>query len=272
MSQFTTPPPLIEDDIVQLSYPAEHILQIKMNRPKAFNAMNNALNAALEDVLNWFESEPTLWVAVLGSTNAKAWCAGMDLKQVNLGAKTMWTRNGFGGMTQRFTRKPLIGAIRGYVLGGGSEMVMNLDISVAGEGATFGFPEVKRGVVILAGGLERLVKLVGHQRACELALTGRNISPQEAKSLGMINYVVPDDQVDAKALEIAKTIASNSPDSVMATLYGIRITDEAGSARSAHRLFVDSAPIKQVHSGENTIIGVRAFAEKKQPKWVASKL
>lgn len=67
-------------------------------------------------------------------------------------------------MTQRFTRKPLIGAIRGYALGGGCEMVMNLDIAVAGEGATFGFPEVKRGVVILAGGLERFVKLVGHQR------------------------------------------------------------------------------------------------------------
>lgn len=67
-------------------------------------------------------------------------------------------------MTQRFTRKPLIGAIRGYALGGGAEMVMNLDIAVAGESATFGFPEVKRGVVILAGGLERFVKLVGHQR------------------------------------------------------------------------------------------------------------
>lgn len=67
-------------------------------------------------------------------------------------------------MTQRFTRKPLIGAIRGYALGGGAEMAMNLDIAVAGEGATFGFPEVKRGVVILAGGLERFVKLVGHQR------------------------------------------------------------------------------------------------------------
>ncbi len=67
-------------------------------------------------------------------------------------------------MTQRFTRKPLIGAIRGYALGGGSEMVMNLDIAVAGEGAILGFPEVKRGVVILAGGLERFVKLVGHQR------------------------------------------------------------------------------------------------------------
>lgn len=82
MPQFTKQPPKIADDIVQLAYPAEHILYIRMNRPKAFNAMNNALNTALEDVLNWFESEPTLWVAVLGSTSPKAWCAGMDLKQV----------------------------------------------------------------------------------------------------------------------------------------------------------------------------------------------
>lgn len=89
--------------------------------------------------------------------------AGANSSQKD-GGKSNWTRNGFGGMAQRFTRKPLIGAIRGYALGGGCEMVMNLDIAVAGEGATFGFPEVKRGVVILAGGLERFVKLVGHQR------------------------------------------------------------------------------------------------------------
>jgi enoyl-CoA hydratase/carnithine racemase len=82
MPQFAKPPPKIEDDVVQLEFPAEHILSIKMNRPKAFNAMNNALNNALEDVFNWFESEPSLWVAILGSTNPKAWCAGMDLKQV----------------------------------------------------------------------------------------------------------------------------------------------------------------------------------------------
>lgn len=82
MPQFAKPPPKIQDDIVVLSYPADHILHIAMNRPKQFNAMSNALNNALEDVLNWFESEPSLWVAILGSTNAKAWCAGMDLKQM----------------------------------------------------------------------------------------------------------------------------------------------------------------------------------------------
>lgn len=81
-AQFSTPPPAIPEDIVVLSYPAPHILHVAMNRPKAFNAMSNALNGVLENVFNWFENEPELWVAILGTTNPKAWCAGMDLKQL----------------------------------------------------------------------------------------------------------------------------------------------------------------------------------------------
>lgn len=88
----------------------------------------------------------------------------------------------------------------------------------------------------------------------------------------MINYVTPDNQVEAKALEIAQTIASNSPDSVQATLYGIRLTAEAGSARAAHRLFVDSAVIRANENSENQKIGLAAFANKTAPKWVAAKL
>jgi enoyl-CoA hydratase/carnithine racemase len=80
-TQFARPPPTIPDDIVLLSFPAPHVLHVALNRPKAYNAMSRALNATLSDVFDWYEEEPSLWVAVLGSTNRKAWCAGADLKE-----------------------------------------------------------------------------------------------------------------------------------------------------------------------------------------------
>lgn len=103
-------------------------------------------------------------------------------------------------------------------------------------------------------------------------LTGRPIPAQEALQLKMVNYVVPDDAVEAKALELAVAIAANSPDSVMALLYGIRLSAELGSPQHANRLFVDSAQLHMVHSGENIQEGIKAFAEKRAPRWVPSKL
>lgn len=103
-------------------------------------------------------------------------------------------------------------------------------------------------------------------------LTGRVIPAQEALQLKMVNYVVPDDSVEAKALELAKTIASNSPDSVMALLYGIRLSSEIGSPQHAQRLFADSAQVQMVYSGDNIKEGLNAFTEKRAPRWVPSKL
>lgn len=80
MPQFSTPPPKIKDDIVRLTYPADHVLHVAMNRPKSYNAMSASLNEALNEVFDWFEAEPTLWVAIMGSTQKKAFCAGADLK------------------------------------------------------------------------------------------------------------------------------------------------------------------------------------------------
>lgn len=79
--QFARPPPSIPDDIVRLSYPAPHVLHVALNRPKAYNAMSRALTSTLSEIFDWYEEEPSLWVAILGSTNRKAWCAGADLKE-----------------------------------------------------------------------------------------------------------------------------------------------------------------------------------------------
>ncbi|TXT04295.1 hypothetical protein VHUM_04182 [Vanrija humicola] len=270
MPAFKTSPPDAPEAV--LSFPAPHILHVAMNRPKNYNAMNGALNAALEAAFAWFDSEPSLYVAILSSTSRKAWCAGADLLQSEGKDWMKTTKNGFGAISTRITKKPIIGAVHGLALGGGSEMIVNLDMVIAGDKAKFGFPEVKRGVWIGLGGLPRFVKLVGHQKATELILTGRNISPAEALALNMVNYVVPDDEVEARALALAQEIAENSPDSVVAQLYAIRLTHENTSSFAAQRLIVDSAPIKALEEGENILEGLVAFKEKRKPNWVPSKL
>ncbi|RSH82383.1 uncharacterized protein EHS24_007350 [Apiotrichum porosum] len=277
MTQFARPPPAIPNNIAILSYPYPNVLHVALNRPKAYNAMNREFNNTLAAVFDWYENEPSLRVAILGSTNPKAWCAGADLKEwkdtnADNTPKPPANKVGFAGMSTRSTRKPVIGAIRGVALGGGSELVMNLDINVAGQTATFGFPEVKRGVSINAGGLPRFVRLVGHQKAAELILTGRNIPAKEALELRMINEVVPDANVESRALEIAKIISSNSPDSVMALLYGIRLTAEAGSLQSASDLYDQSLQVRTLLAGDNIKEGLLAFQERREPRWLPSKL
>jgi len=277
-SSFNEPIPAIADDVLKLSFPAEHVLHIAMNRPKAYNAMNAAMERALNVIFDWFEREPTLYVAVLGSTQKKAWCAGQDLKEMRERRENVSnplvekSRNGFGGMSTRFTKKPIIGAINGFAMGGGSEMVVNLDLAVLGESATLGFPEVKRGVTVGAGGVPRLVRLVGHMRATELLLTGRPISAHEALQLGLVTRVVPDAQVDTEAVKLAQEIASNSPASIRVLMHGIRLSGEVASVDRAFALNMNSAEWDAMWSGENLKEGLKAFAERREPKWRPSKL
>lgn len=107
---FQDPVPDIPDEVVKLSFPAEHVLHIALNRPRQYNAMNAVLERCLNQVLEWFEREPTLYVAIIGSTNPKAWCAGQDLKEMAEHSKTARnpfiekTRNGFGGISTRTTK------------------------------------------------------------------------------------------------------------------------------------------------------------------------
>lgn len=149
-----------------------HLLYTFPSSPPDFQ--NSELEKTMDTIFDWFEREPTLYVAVLASTNKKAWCAGQDLKELAERRKTMANprmekgKNSFGGISTRYTKKPIIGAINGFAMGGGSEMVVNLDMAVAGENAIFGFPEVKRGVTIGAGGVPRLVRIVGHQKGEEV--------------------------------------------------------------------------------------------------------
>lgn len=164
----TVPPrltlPQVGDHLI-VSNPANRVLLLVLNRPETLNAMTPELQDDIEKVLDWAEREPEIWVIVI-TGNGRAFCAGQDLKA--------WLsrprpengphEHGFGGISSRRSlTKPLIAAVNGLAFGGGLELVLNCDLAVASESATFAFPEVSRGVVASQGGIPRLAYVAGHQ-------------------------------------------------------------------------------------------------------------
>ncbi|PYH87676.1 enoyl-CoA hydratase, partial [Aspergillus ellipticus CBS 707.79] len=178
---------------------------------------------------------------------------------------------GFGGLSRRTGKKPILCAVNGLCLGGGCEMILNADIVIASRAAFFGLPEVQRGVVAWAGALPRLVRTVGRQRAMEMALTGRRVEVEEAERWGIVNEIVDETKVVGRAVEVAGVIAGNSPDSVVASREGVKLGWEGLGAEEASRMLVEGWA-KRVNEGENIREGLLAFVEKRRPRWVDSKL
>lgn len=167
-----------------LTTPARHVLQMTLNRPKQLNAMTDAMEADICRVFEWFETEPSLWVIILAG-KGRAFCAGQDLKdwlgknqtaqtvnhasgepmqadvEVNKSLQRL-KRGGFGGMSARRSAKPIIAAVDGICMGGGTETILNCDMVVASTRSVIGLPEVARGVVAAMGGIPRLTQLCGH--------------------------------------------------------------------------------------------------------------
>ena len=181
------------------------------------------------------------------------------------------TAPGLAGLPRRRSVKPIIAAVNGYCLGGGFEMAVNCDIVIASEKASFGLPEVQRGIAAVAGALPRLVRLIGKQRAAEIALSGLPFPASQLERWGLVNRVVEHDQLLASAVETAKAIARNSPDSLRVTLEGLHYGWEMASVEEASSALVDEWYPKLI-AGENFHEGVKAFVEKRQPRWRASNL
>ncbi|KAF7981393.1 hypothetical protein HWV62_33889 [Athelia sp. TMB] len=270
----STPP--AHSDALLVSFPAPKVLLLTLNRPKQLNAMSPALEADMYNVLRWFESEPGLWVVIVTGAG-RAFCAGADLKAWNSdqGNATRYQSegiaaniHGFGALSRRWTgSKPIIAAVNGLALGGGSEMVLNCDLVVASEKAAFGLPEVKRGVVAFQGGIPRLAKIAGHQLASEMLLTGATISAADAATrYRFVNRVVPPADVLPAALSLAAAIVANSPDAVQCTKRALMIAQGTGfeGAVQAHAW---SEETRRVFQGENIQEGLRAFVEKRAPAW-----
>ncbi|KAF1983864.1 ClpP/crotonase [Aulographum hederae CBS 113979] len=276
-SQLSTQPPSAPDYI--LSYPSPFVLLITINRVKAMNSIPYAAHWDAAAVLDWFDDEPTLRVAVVTGAGTKAFCAGQDLIEQGEIRKKPQPRqmmqhpsSGFMGVSRRVGKKPILAAVNGFALGGGFEIVLGCDMVVASPTAKFGLPEALRGLYAGAGGLSRLVRIVGLPIASEIAMAGRTLSADEAVKFNVVNRIsaTPESVVD-EAVKLASTIAGLSPDAIIVTRHGLREALETGSVERASQITQNTYGRKLVQ-GDNIGIGLEAFAKKTQPKWVPSKL
>ena len=180
--------------------------------------------------------------------------------------------NGFGGVSFRRGKKPIIAAVQGACYGGGCEMAVNCDMIVASASAKFGLPEVKRGVTPFGGALPRLTAIAGRQRATEMALTGRPVTAHEFKEWGVCNIVVDnDEEVVRRAVELAHSVAENSPDAVIITREGLQMGHANLGVDLASRVFLEGWS-RRIYDTGNMQEGLDAFIEKRAPNWRDSKL
>ena len=243
----------------------EHILVITIDRPEARNAFNGAMAAQLEGLIDRYEDDAALWVAIIKG-NGPTFSAGQDLKAARTGDMgAAKKRGGFGIMGMPPT-KPIIAAIDGQALAGGMELTLSCDLIVATETSVFGLAEAKRGLLAVGGGCFRLPRRVPYHVAMEMILTGETKTAAEMYTHGLVNKVVAPGKALEGALELARIIARNSPVAVKAA--------KEIAYRSAAELWTDSDgwtkqrdPSRAVMKSEDLQEGLRAFAEKRDPVW-----
>ena len=267
-----------------------NILLVTFNRPEALNSMPPAMSIELSKVFRYYDTNPELFCAIVTGAG-RAFSAGFDLKSAagvapsedmqidltsgidisSLPADSAGTAGstGFAGLTERYgAEKPVIAAVNGVAFGGGFETALACDIILASENASFSLPEVRVGLFAAAAGVIRLPRLIGFQNAMSLILTGRRISAAEAKTLGIVQKLVPggNTEVLQAAKDLALAITRNSPDSVQASLQVAKLSQgltlkEALYAQSQH------SAVKRMYKSPNSKEGPRAFSEKRPPKW-----
>lgn len=250
-----------------------HILTVTINRPEKKNAVNAEVLCGLSDAWHRLDEDDELRVAILTGTGP-VFCAGMDLSVIpKLRARTAddayeqrLLDDGsviFDGWLKTYRpTKPVIAAVEGYALAGGTEILQGTDIRVAGESAEFGITEVQRGLFPMAGSCVRLPRQIPYTVACEMLLAGTSISAARAAELGLVGRVVPDGEALAEARKIAERIAANGPLAVKAILATIRETAmlpeaEAFGPEMKHGMIAMAS--------EDAAEGPRAFLEKRPP-------
>jgi enoyl-CoA hydratase len=247
-----------------------HVLIVTMNRPQARNALSGPMMELMRQAWDTVDSDPEIRVCVLTGAGG-AFCAGADLKAMT----SSHPGDRFQGgdldvsvieplLKGRRLSKPLIAAVEGPAVAGGTEILQACDIRVAGASARFGVSEARWGLFPLGGSAVRLPRQIPYTVAADLLLTGRHITAAEALSIGLIGHVVPDGQALEAALEIAAAIAANGPVAVRAILRVIRETE----GMPENEAFTFEAKVGMtVFGSEDAKEGPRAFAEKRQPRF-----
>jgi enoyl-CoA hydratase len=246
----------------------EHVLVVTMNRPEARNALSQEMMALMRQAWDQVDADPSVRACVLTGAGG-AFCAGADLKAMT--SDHPGSRLGDFDLSviepllkgRRLT-KPLIAAVEGPAIAGGTEILQACDIRVAGESARFGVSEARWGLFPLGGSAVRLTRQIPYTLAADLLLTGRHVSAAEALSIGLIGHVVPDGQALAKALDRAGVLAPHGPVAVRGILAAIRETE----GMAENDAFAIEAKIgAAVFASDDAREGPRAFAEKRRPRF-----
>ena len=254
-------------DAVLFEIVEPHIALVTLNRPEARNAVNGAVAQAMEAILDRIEADPEIRAVVLTGAGPHAFCAGADLKEVSVGrGATLGTeRGGFAGFVRAPRTKLWIAAAQGHALAGGLELLLSCDLAVAAETATFGLPEVKRSLVAGAGGVFRLPRVLPRAIALEMIATGDAMPAARMAQYGLLNAVVPADQVREAALALARRAVVNAPIAVKESL---GVARQALDLTEAELWEVSRGASERVRATEDFQEGPRAFVEKRAPRWV----
>jgi enoyl-CoA hydratase len=239
---------------------------IRLNRPKALNALNAELMMEVAQAVDAFEADPAIGCLVI-TGDEKAFAAGADIKQMK--DKTFMDCYGEDFLTRKWERvaicrKPVIAAVAGFALGGGCELAMMCDFIIAADNAEFGQPEIAIGAIPGLGGTQRLTRAIGKSKAMELCLTGRRMKAEEAERAGLVARVVPLAELMDDVMKTAEKIARNSQPIAMIAKEAVNRAFESSLAEG---LLFERRMFHAIFAIEDQKEGMNAFAEKRKPSF-----
>jgi enoyl-CoA hydratase/carnithine racemase len=245
-----------------------NLAQLVLNRPEVLNAIDNAMGEELGAACDELAADDSVWAIILRGAGERAFCAGADLKARRDFSPEQWAaqRALFRGMFKkmRTVPQPMIAAVHGFALGGGTELAMLADFIVASDDATFGLTEVSLGIIPGGGGTQNLPRLIGRNRAKEMIFTARRITAAEAKQFGLVNHVVTREQLLPTATLIAQDILKNSPFAVRQAKWSI----DCGVDRPLEdALACEHEAYMRAIASEDRREGIAAFNEKRPPQF-----
>jgi enoyl-CoA hydratase len=255
----------MEEEAAVLAESRGRVGVLRLNRPKALNAINSRLIGELDSALTAMGSDREIGCVVITGGD-KAFAAGADVREMQ--AKT-YVDSYLDDFLARWDdvaafRKPMVAAVSGFALGGGCELALMCDVILASETAQFGQPEIKLGILPGAGGTQRLTRAIGKAKAMDLCLTGRTMGAEEAERAGLVSRIVPAGQLLEEAVKVAETIASMSLPIAMMIKESVNASYEAQLSeglRAERRLFYSA------FATEDQKEGMSAFTEKRTPRF-----
>lgn len=251
-----------------------HILVVTLNRPEARNAFSPDMLVRAYDAWRLLDEDPELRVGIVTGAGGH-FCSGMDLKALAGGTDDRTQQRmsedpdlHWKALLRHFRpSKPIIAAVEGYCVAGGTEVLQAMELRVAGQSAQFAIAEVRRGLFPLGGSTVRLQRQIPYTMAADLLLTGRLISASEAKEVGLIGHVVPDGTALDKARELAELIAANGPIAVQTVLRSMRETKDLSEADALAKELELGWPVFSTNDAKE---GPKAFAEKRPPRFTGT--